>query len=156
MTAVYTYHFIFFSFIIFRSCRNHKVLKLLVPCTSFLYLLLIAVNLHTNESNPTLKPICLFVNLLLITAATAFGQPAVSVLGDRQKRIDSLKSIPLRLVAQDYYSNNLSFFCKKELQIEKITKVPFRIRLGSLDYVNALEGKGRNLKPLPPAPVPKN
>ncbi len=69
------------------------------------------------------------------------------VQSDKQKRIDSLKNVPLRLLPQDYYSNNLGFFCRKELQMEKLTKVPFRIRLGSLDYVNALEGKG--LKQMP-------
>ena len=89
-----------------------------------------------------MKAICLFVNLLLITAAASYGQGHYVLQGDKQKRIDSLKLIPLRPVAQDLYSNNLSFFCKKELQIEKLTKIPFRIRLGSLDYVNALEGKG--------------
>jgi hypothetical protein len=87
------------------------------------------------------KRICLFVNLLLITAGASYAQTGIPQLTDKQKRIDSLKNIPLRLLPQDYYSTNLGFFCKKELQIEKLTKVPFRVRLGSLDYVNALEGK---------------
>lgn len=44
-------------------------------------------------------------------------------------------------LAKDFYSCNLSFFCRKELQIEKATSIPLRFRLGSLQYTDYLEQK---------------
>lgn len=48
------------------------------------------------------------------------------------------------VISADFYTQNFGFFCKKELQLEKATKIPLKFRLGSLQYNNFLEGKPNN------------
>ncbi len=48
---------------------------------------------------------------------------------------------PLPVIPKDYYTQHFGIMCKKELALEKLTKIPFRFRLGSLQQCNYLEGK---------------
>jgi hypothetical protein len=43
------------------------------------------------------------------------------------------------ILGGDYYSRHLGFFCQREWQFEKITHIPLRFRLGTLEYSNQLE-----------------
>lgn len=88
-----------------------------------------------------MKRICLFVNLFLIIAVASSAQQLI--VQGKTAGTDSLKYFSPRIIPANIYSKNLAFFCKAELQFEKHTKIPFRFRLGSMDYVDALEGKKR-------------
>jgi hypothetical protein len=44
------------------------------------------------------------------------------------------------------YLKKLGFFCKRELEIEKATKLPLRFRLGSVAYTDRMENKN-NFRP---------
>jgi len=108
------------------------------------------------------------VVLLLILPAQIFSQQQMPRIGQNSphsflfsknfRREWSIENVDKNFAAKvgltpnrDYYFNNekipqfnissLPFFCKKEFQFEKNTSIPLRLRLGSLDYVNKLEGK---------------
>lgn len=45
------------------------------------------------------------------------------------------------LAMEPWRPESLPIFCKAEYYIQKKSKIAFRFRLGSVDYVDALEGK---------------
>jgi len=57
------------------------------------------------------------------------------------------KFILLNLPEASFYQDHVGFFCKKEIQIEKVLAIPLRFRLGSLEYVNWMERKPNVIKP---------
>jgi hypothetical protein len=51
------------------------------------------------------------------------------------------------VISPTHYVNTMGFVCRKEFQLEKLTTLPFRFRLGSLEYVNYMEQKPNALMP---------
>jgi hypothetical protein len=45
------------------------------------------------------------------------------------------------IINSNFYTQNLGFFCKKELQVEKVIKFPLKFRLGSVQQCDWMEGK---------------
>lgn len=54
-------------------------------------------------------------------------------------------SFTLRVMPQNFYIPPAGFFCKKEVQLQKLTRLNLFIRLGSKDYVDELEGKRKQV-----------
>ena len=62
-------------------------------------------------------------------------------------KVDTIeKKISLQLLPQNFYKQNLGYFCKKEIQFQKILSLPVFIRVGSKEYVDYLEQKPNALK----------
>ncbi len=47
----------------------------------------------------------------------------------------------LHIISKNHYTKQLGFFCREELKLEKAIRIPLRLRLGNLQYVDRVEGK---------------
>jgi hypothetical protein len=57
------------------------------------------------------------------------------------KPVKEVKKPEFSIIPQNYYSDRMGIICKKEWALERSTRIPFRIRLGSVQQCNYLEGK---------------
>lgn len=88
------------------------------------------------------------MRLLIIILFTSFncciGQDRIPfsdslVFKTRLSPISLVK--PIVVVRPDFMSVTQGFMCKQEWKFEKKVGLPLRLRLGSLEYVNKMEGK---------------
>ena len=77
----------------------------------------------------------LLLFLLILLYSTAGAQQLTPPAKDSMGVLKSLR------LPQNYYSQHLGFFCKKEAQLQKRTSLNVFFRLGSKDYVDYLERK---------------
>ena len=100
-----------------------------------------AVNLQTKKIKLGQRINILLVVFLLMLSGKNFAQQKTDSISSKQAPKFITNQIKISSIAPDFYSKNLGFVCKKELLLEKKVNIPFRFRLGSLEYVNRMEGK---------------
>lgn len=67
----------------------------------------------------------------LLSIRKSYLQPGVGIPAEKQTTV----------LPADFSCKQSGYFCKKEWKVESVTKIPFRFRLGSLQYNDWLEGK---------------
>jgi hypothetical protein len=87
------------------------------------------------------RTISLLLLLVLLKSTKAASQLSLSRSADTIE-----KRILLRPLPQNFYNQNLGYFCKKEVQLQKTIKLPVFIRLGSKEQVDYLEQKPNAIK----------
>ena len=109
--------------------------------------------------------ICFFINLFVYIPAksqhvfTALSSAKKQIVYDTANQngnpviparsrlyVNSFLNSSVNAVPSSFYFNSLGFFCQKELQMEKVIRVPIKFRLGSVAYTDQMEGKGKGTR----------
>jgi hypothetical protein len=86
----------------------------------------------------------LLLIILLFTLNNCFGQQKNALpktLIFKSAMVKNQIKKPTVSVKPDFMSSKHGFVCRQEWKFEKKTKLPLKLRLGSIDYVNKMEGK---------------
>lgn len=107
------------------------------------FLLLVSNQLFAQVQQP-------WAGLMLKTTSlrgSQFTVSALSISGNRipvnlSEKPDLTRQLPVvSVLAGNIYVQHLAFFCKAEYQLEQKINIRLRVRLGSLQQVDWLEGK---------------
>ena len=82
--------------------------------------------------------------LCLITFNCCIGQqkiPLPKTLVFKSAAYSSQPKKPPVTIRPDFISSRQGYVCRQEWKFEKKTGLPIKLRLGSLEYVNKMEGK---------------
>ena len=80
--------------------------------------------------------------LFLVENIVAQPIPSIDLVSIKEEnRISENLQPTWSFSESNVYDTHFGFFCKVEVKIDKVAKMQTRFRLGSVDYVNGLEGK---------------
>jgi hypothetical protein len=85
------------------------------------------------------------LNTVLLYNKISFIAPTIKAIGPCP--FINFSAVSYSLISPGFYTQHLGYFCKKELQMGKITKIPFKFRLGSVQQCDWMEGKPNAIKP---------
>ncbi|MBZ4189526.1 hypothetical protein [Niabella beijingensis] len=90
---------------------------------------------------PVLSFCCLQVKAQQVTRSYPAKKDTAGIFGSMQPVAAAQTVKPVAYPA--LYYQRLGFMCRQEWKLEKATKTSFRVRLGSVEYTDRMEGKTR-------------